>query len=1090
MKRFSVVAAFVCFIFAVLAFCPDKTAGQSVFGTITGQVTDPSGAVIGSAEVKVTNVNTGVVRTSTTNEVGIYIANSLPPGVYKVEAGAPGFKTGVVSGIALEVNANPRVNITLQVGESTQVIDVSAEAPLLNTQQSSLGQTYDQMTLSNLPIQSSDGRGFFELVKLSAGVSTQPGEGGYDGDNMRINGGRPRNDDYLLDGTSVQQPVWGGLSVSPSVDSVQEFRVETNSLSAEYGKVGGGLITAITKSGTNNFHGSVYEFLRNDALNAKDWFLQPGVKKLPFRYNNFGGTFGGPVIKNKLFFFADYEGVRSNTSTYSVGYLIPSPAFKGGDFSTLNTAIIDPATGQPFRNNQIPSSRISSVSQKMLAMWPDPPAGSLCSQGICNFSAPSPSRSRVDRQNARVDYSLTQSDHFFGVFHYQGGRTYFGGPFPDPLFQGAPAKALTVAWTHTFTPTLLNDFRFGWNKRNSSRAPYGYGTWGPADFGLTGFPDCTLPESNGKCGAPRLNIYGYTTIGGGKTMLWEPAGNLALTDTVSKVFGKHNLRFGGEARRYWIENIQPNQVNGEFTFLPNNTGNAFADFLLGSVDNGGTEIQTKYLSSKMWAHAYFIQDDWKVTPRLTLNLGLRYQIDFSWHEKNHLAASFNPYTLKWEIAGVNVPEGNLNTDYREFGPRVGFAWNPMGSFVVRGGYGIMYPGSIGHGRAGDGEPSPNLLAKSSFRNIQWDDPLTISLPDESAPLTLSQGANSTYTTRNQRQTYVQQWNLTLEKEVARQTVVQFSYVGSKGSRLPFNALSNICQASPEQVMQYGWGSYTMDSPYCAPGNGVLGNSGGIYVSPGYYLVSSSIYHAMTARVEKRFSNGFSLLSTFTWSKLIDDASSDWGGFGALDALPQDFNNRKAERSLSAGDVPLRLSIASVWQLPFGQGQRRLKEGFISHLLGGWQISGIYSAQKGGPVGAFDSCWGYCNPLRSYQIRPYMNGEPLPASFQQTLDHWFNTSVFDFSNSWGDTNVYPFGSSPRFLSNVRSPGLNNFDLSLAKSTKLPLGESGRLQFQADLFNAFNHAQFAPPGVSDDANFGKITATRLNMRTIQLGVHLYF
>ncbi len=1090
MNQTRVTAVLACFILAVLLSCPQEAAGQSVFGTITGHVTDPSGAVIVGASLRVTHVNTGVVRTFVTNESGIYNANSLPPGEYKIEVEAPGFKTGMVSGIALEINANPRVNIILQVGEASQIVDVSAEAPLLNTQQSSLGQTFDQVTLANLPIQSGDGRGFFELARLSAGVSTQPGEGGYDGDNMRINGGRPRNDDYLLDGTSVQQPVWGGMSVSPSVDSVQEFRVETNNLSAEYGKVGGGLITAITKGGTNSFHGSVYEFLRNDALNARDWFLQPEAKKLPFRFNNFGGTLGGPVMKNKLFFFADYEGVRSNTSSYSVGYLIPSPAFKRGDFSVLTTPIIDPATGSPFPNQQIPADRISPASQKILALWPDPSSDSSCSQGICNFSASSPSTNRVDRQNTRVDYNLGSSDHLFGVFHYQGGRTYFGGPFPDPLFVGAPAKALTLAWTHTITPTLLNDFRLGWNKRNSGRAPFGYGTLGPADFGLSGFPECTLPGSNGKCGAPRLNLYGYTTIGGGGTMLWEPAGNLALTDTMSRMFGKHNLKFGAEVRRYWIQNIQPNRVNGEFTFLANNTGNSFADFLLGMVDNGGADVQTDYLNSRMWSHAYFIQDDWKITPRLTLNLGLRYQIDLSWREKNHFAASFNPYSLQWEIPGVNVPEGNVNPDYREFGPRVGFAWNPSGSFVVRGGYGIMYPGSVGHGRGGDGEPSPNLLAVTGFRTVQWDHLPAITPPDASAPLTLAQGANSTYTARNQRQTYVQQWNLTLEKETVAQTVVQLSYIGSKGTRLTFNALSNICPASPEQVVREGWGSWTMDSPYCAPGNGVLGNHGGIYVSPGYYMVSSSIYHAATARVEKRFSKGISLLSTFTWSKLIDDSSSDWGGFGALDALPQDFYNRKAERSLSAGDVPLRLATASVWQLPFGRGQRWLREGFASHVFSGWQVSGIYSAQKGGPIGAFDSCWGYCNPLRSYQIRPYMNGNPLPSGFQQTLDHWFDTSVFNFANSWGDTSLYPFGNSPRFLSKLRSPGMNNLDFSLAKSAKLPLGEAGRLQFQADLFNAFNHAQFAPPGVSDDANFGRITSTRLGMRTIQLGVHIYF
>lgn len=1083
---------------------PAVAHAQAVFGTISGTVSDSTGAVVPGTTVRVINVNTGEVRTLKTNEAGIYTASSLVPGDYRIEAEAPGFKLANIAGLSVAVNANLKVDVTLQVGVASQRIDVTAEATVLNTQQSNLGQTFEHNLLTNLPIQSAQGRSFFNLVELSAGVSVQKGEMGYDMDNMRINGGRPRNDDYLLDGTSIQQPVWGGQAIDPSVDSIQEFRVETNNLSAEYGKVSGGVITAVTRSGTNNFHGSAYEYLRNDALNARDYFLSPDLNKLPFRYNEFGGTIGGPALRNKLFFFSDYQGIRSNTSNFSTGYIVPSPAFKTGDLSAVGTPIIDPRTGQAFAGNRIPQNRFSAVSQKILPLWPDPSPGGTCANGVCDYFASTGTGNRVDRTNTRVDYNLSAKDRVFGVYHYQYGMSNETAPFPNPMvsswYQGNPAKSLTAAWTHTFTPSMLNDFRFGWAKRNPSRVPWGYGKAGPADFGMSGFPECTLPNSGGKCGTPDVRVAGYTEMGS-ESMLFEPAGNISFTNTLSKTFGKHTLKVGGEIRRYWIDNIQPNRISGEFLFSTQNTGNAFADFLLGMTQQAQVEIQDKYLSSRMTAQSYFVQDDWKLTPRLTANLGFRYQIDGSWHEINHLAAGFNPYTLRWEVPGVNMPEGNLNNDYREFGPRLGFAWNARGGLVVRGGYAIMYPGTIGHGRGGDGEGSPNILARSSWTNVSWDSLPAISAPDPSRPLTIQQAGKSLYTNRYQRQTYTQQWNLTVEKQVARDTLFALSYIGSKGTRLPTYSNYNICQATAQQVMAYGFNLTGIDSPHCAPGNGILDSYGGNYVYNGYQLVASSIYHGMTARLEKRFSKGFSLLGSFTWSKLIDNASSDWAGFGSLDMLPQDYYNQKAERAVSAGDVPKRLSVVALWELPAGKGRRWVQQGLASQVLGGWQVSGIFTAQSGGPVGVQDSGWGYCNPARlGGGNRPFVVGDPLPSGFNRTLNQWFNTQAFDWRNSCPapnlvgypglDTSVSPFGNAPRFMSRVRSPGLNNLDFSLAKSVRLPLGEAGRLTVQADFFNFLNHPQFAPPGMFDDATFGRITSTRTNMRIVQLGLHLHF
>jgi outer membrane receptor protein involved in Fe transport len=1092
-------------IAVALMLCSTPVAGQAVFGTISGVVTDPSGAVIPGAAVKVTNLNTGVSKTLITNGAGAYNAASLPPGTYEVQVDLKGFKTAVAKDITVEVSGNARVDLKLEIGQTTESVEVTSEAPLLQTQQSSIGQTVSQKQLDMLPVQGGTGRSIYNLVALSAGVTQQVGQG-YDLDNMRINGGRPRMDDYLLDGTSTQQPVWGGPAVTPSVEAIQEFRVETNAFSAEYGKVSGGIMTAVTRSGTNSFHGAVYEFLRNDKLNATPFFAD---KKPPLRYNEFGARFGGPVFKNKLFFFADYQGVRSSTSTPSPYNAVPNAAFRAGNLSALlpGTQLHDPL-GNPYVNNQVP---VSAIAQKLLALFPTGNGGANPNMaGSDYFNTNTSSRETVNRINARIDWNPNQADRIFSVFHIQRERnpltTAYGGAVAGSSYQTNDANGLTVGWTHTFSSTLVNDFRFGYTHRNVLRTDNGYGISDPVDFGITGIPACKLQQSGGKCGAPSLSISGYPAdIGGGLNMMIEPAGNKQFTDTLSKVVGRHSFKFGGEIRRYSIDNIQPNRLTGEFIFNGAGTGNPFADFLIGYLGNSRVDQQSQFLSSRAWSNAFFVQDDWKVTPRLTLNLGLRWQYDPSFHEINHQTASFNPHTLTWERFGVNgVPEGAIDTHWKQFGPRVGFAWNMFGNFVLRGGYGISYPGFLGHGRAGDAEPSPNLLTQTHIAPGTYLSTLPpIAVPDPNAPLTLGQASYVMYIPRKQPATYVQQWNLTLEKQLARDMIASLAYTGSHGVHLPVQYSYNLCQASRAQVTQYGWGALNMDSPYCAPGSlAALGGVYGAYIYPGWTAISSSVYHALSAKIEKRYSNGFGLLGSFTWSKLIDDSSSDWSGFGSLDSQGTDFYDRKYERSVSAGDVPLRFVVSPIYELPWGRGKRWLNEGPLSQVLGGWRVTGIYTISSGEPLGINDAGYQYCNPARIINVRPMVVGNPLPSGFQRTADYWFDTSAFDWSGTCvassprlvqlhGAANAsYTFGDAPRFFSNLRGPRYNNIDASLQKEFRVPLGEQGRLRFQMDAFNLLNHTLLSNPGVIADANFGKITSTRIPGRTMQLGLHLSF
>ena len=1125
MKRTKLATAFACFLLSVWVAGPPRMMAQGLFGTISGVITDSSGAVVVGATVQLTHLDTNVTKTLTTNNAGVYSATSLNPGVYRVEASASGFKTAIVSAVTLEVNANPKVDLTLQVGEASETVDVTAEAPLLQTQQSNLGQTVTQRQIEQLPT----GRNLFSLILLAAGTSQQAAcDGCGNNGNLRINGDRPRTQDYILDGTTINAPVFGGQAVNPAIDSIQEFKVETNSLSAEYGKAGGGVITAVTKSGTNEFHGSGYYYNRNEKLNARNFFEDPAKPKNPFDQNEFGGTFGGPILQNKLFFFSDYQGIRSDGNSPVTGVVVPDAAFRSGDLSALCTAGFDgvgtcldasqqihyPGTSTLVPFNRIPAGEISPIAQEFLAVWPTSDTqGSNPGESLLSFNKPF--NTTTNRINPRIDYQVSQADQIFGVFHYQWGHS---SSYPGDLVIGPAGEqisrskdyALTTGWNHTFSPTLLNNFRFGYMHRIGHRTNLGQGFASPADFGIQGIPDClsSVPDTadGTKCGTPGVSVAGFQGFGTGG-IIYEPATTLHISDNVMKLVGRHSLKVGAEFRRYSIDNYQPNNVAGSFSFSGSQTANAFADFLFGAVNNGSVNVQNAMLSTRAWSYSLFIQDDFKLSPKLTLNLGLRWQYDQSFREVHNGLAFFNPYTAEWEQFGVNAPDTPFDPSRKQFGPRIGFAWNPVSSFVVRAGYGIMFPAAVGHGRAGDGEPGRNLLANTPIpAGTNWSNLPQITNPDPSAitaPIPVNSNVSfAPWAPRKQTPTYVQLWNLTLEKQLGSSTVAQVAYVGSRGTHLPINYAYNICQQTPESTAQFGFDATT--SPYCPlAAERVLAAGASLFdlvVVPGYWGLSNSVYHSMQAKFERRFSGSFSLLANFTWSKLIDDSSSDWGGFWSLDVLGQDFYNRRAERSVSAGDIPARLTVAPIVELPFGAGKRWLNSGVASQVLGGWRASAIYTLSSGSPFGILDNSYGYCNAAHTLSNRPMIVSSPLPSGFNQTVERWFDTSAFDFSGNCPapglltptgpfDTNK-AFGDAPRYFSYIRNPSVNNLDFSVQKDFKLP-GEQTRLMFRADFFNLPNHPQFAEP-VGDllNSSFGRITRTAINSRTVQLGLHFYF
>lgn len=1183
MKQAKFAIAFAALVFFLSMLSPLPIAAQQFYGTITGTVSDPSGAVVPNANVRVTNVDTNVTMALRTNSAGVYVANNLVVGTYRVEAEAAGFKRSVADKVPVGIGATPKVDLALSVGQSSESVTVTENnAPILQTQQTDLGQTIDSSELQNLPIEAgtySSGRSPYSLLSLSAGVTQQTGctGGGTGGGglgscgnegNVRVSGSRPRTDDNVLDGVSITPIVFGGQAVQPSVEAIQEFRIEQNSMSAEYGKSGGLIVIQVSKSGTNNFHGSAYLYNRNENWDARDFFADPTLRKNPYNYNDFGGSLGGPIVKGKLFFFSDYEAVRSHGATVNHGVIVPNTLFRSGDLGTLCTGnggtfdasgncsvaadqIHDPATGSniPFNNVTNATTPRSAASAAILAFWPN---GGTPSGIGANVLTVNPAFTSTDNLfNPRIDWNVSQADHIFGAFHGEYGSGINRDIINGPAGQ-APSRsrnyATTIGWTHTISPTTLNDFRFGVSHHTGDRLTFGAGAISPSGLGLTGVPNClsSIPDTaNGtKCGTPGVSVTGYTSFQNGG-MLYEPSTALHFSDTVSRSAGKHSLKWGFQADHYSIDNYQPNDVTGNFPFNGGATGNAFADYLFG-IPNKSSKIQGQptFVSSRAWSYAVFLQDDIKLTPKLTLNAGLRWQYDGSFHETHHGDAFFDPCAVDYSTAGCvphwdqfgvgGTPDTTLDPSKHQFEPRIGLAWNPIAGLVVRAGYGIMHPGYVGHGRAGDGQPGPELLWSSSLSG-QWDT-ATPSCPiptvaDVTAPIPVNGCTVSfaSWAPRKQYPTYTQLWNLTVEKQIGNDTTAQIGYVGSRGVHLPINYAYNLCQQSPAsaQLVPSGFGSPGVFSetttPYCPAAAAIVNaNTGCIYcfltINPGWWGLSSSIYHSLQAQFDHRFSHNFSMLANFTWSKLIDDSSSDWGGFWSLDALGQDFYNRKAERSVSAGDIPFRFTMAPVVQLPFGHGQKWLNNGVASDVLGGWRLSTIYTISAGTPFGVTDNNYGFCNSAGVLEDRPNIIGNIASISgSQRSVNLWFNNQALDFSGTCPGSGLVStpstfcsgcqvskaFGNAPRFFSNVRAPGVDNLDFSVQKDFRIPAGEQTKLTFEASIFNLPNHPQFAEP-VADPtlgyfgptatqhaAGFGAISGTSFySNRILQLGLHFYF
>ena len=1159
-----------CFT-ALALLCIAETAwAQTATGSITGTVRDPQLASIPGAVVTVVNIGTSDKRLRTANEVGYYSFPLLPSATYRMEVEAPGFKRFVRENIKLDVAQVAVVDVSLDIGATSEEVTVTAEAPLLESGTSSLGHIIDNSRIINLPL---NGRNSYSFAMLVPGVRASRGFGevAYSMANdqfVSINGSRPFSNAFLLDGGANSAPIFNGPAFFPSVDTVQEYKVQTNNVSAEFSDTGGGVINVVTKSGTNNLHGTLYEFLRNDKLDANDFFVnRSGREKAPYRFNQFGATVGAPIIlpglyngRNRSFFFSSYEGLRWVRGMVSSGTL-PSALERKGDFSQNRTrdgqliAIYDPLTSRPdpaksgsflrspFAGNVIPLQRFDAVSRNVLNYIPLPnaPGNEFTNTNnfLSNFSFPIVK----NEFSTRVDHSITDSQKLFGRFSMNNTTVDRPAVFGPELYVSSPVNGLdnlnqrqiTLNYTNTLRPTLVLELSSSFLRYTLGRKGTGvgfdttklglpnyfrqlpgvpcFGQWGISGMGISN----SVPDSGGgflsHCGVLRDS---YETF--------HESGNL------TKVKGSHTIKAGGSygvkrlaTGRYDVTaptfDFSPGFTQGPDPLRASTTGGVgFASFLLG-LGSGSVRSDGPGQSLSLHYYGIYVQDDWRVTPKLTLNLGIRYDLSGAWSERYNRITNFDfssPSPL--QVPGLNLRGGlsfpgvagqdrnHFNTDRNNFGPRFGFAYSLNSSTVLRGGFGILTANNTGRGFNGIVSISgfeASTTWVSSLDSITPTNYLSNPFPDGFLKATGSKsglgtllGQNVNGNDRDIHTPYSEQWNFNIQKSLPAKMLLDVAYAGSRGIHLFSNLNYNVL---PDSQLALGDGiRQLVPNPFF--GKVAIGTLAAPTVQRGQLLrpypqftgvnvpwasYGASTYHSMQLKLERRYSSGFSVQGSYTFSKLLDDTSSTpFGGESFAGGGYQDHEHRRSERALAVWDAPHQLTINSVWELPFGPHKRFLNGGkALGVLVGGWQLNGIASMRSGAPLQLGVASNTLFN--NGGAQRPNWTGQnpSLSGPISARIDHYFETAAF--------TNPAPFtfGNTARVLSYLRGPGLSNLDFSLFKN--FPVAEKVKLQFRAEVFNSFNHPNFGFPNTSIGSATAGVISSQVNLpRDIQFALKLIY
>lgn len=1114
---------------------PQWMQGQT--SQITGRVTDPSEAVIPGASVTVLNEQTGVERTVTTNELGYYTAPLLTRGNYEVRVEATGFRAAARRGQNLDEGQILRLDFALEVGQVSEVVEVQGAAPLLQTEDTSLTTVITQRSVTDLPLNQRNPQA---LAALVPGVRPIGDFGGapissWAQSAIAIGGGAPGANNFQVDGIAAENFASGGLQTFLSVDATEEFRIITRNPSAEYGRTGGGVMNFVSKSGTNEFHGGAYWFHRNRALNANAFFSnRAGVAKSPFVYNQFGGTFGGPIQRDKTFFFFHYEEFRERTEARTIRTL-PTDLQRQGDFSqTFDSkgnlvAIHDPLTTAadpskpgnrirgPFPGNVIPANRIHPVSAAVTTFYPNPTDAGDPLTGTSNFFNQASRKIDQRQYGIKIDHHLTASRRI--SVRYTNNRTdderpdFFGNeasPDGGPVIFERPPTAIN--YTDSLRPNLLLEAKAGVNAYNVTRQGRSTGF----DYSRIKLP----ARLNGQTQVQLFPEFRPSDV----SMIGDPSGqNFKQTNwtwnyggSLLWIKGAHTIKFGGEHRIYQ-HNINQGGPNMQYVFArnftrgpnPNNTatnsGHGFATFLLGTPTSGRAR---RWPTRTYTAHytGFYVQDDWKVTPKLTLNLGLRYELDLAVTDRFDAISNFDP-DFEFEAGGVTMrgaavfpgtgglSRGHRDNWYRDFGPRFGFAYKLAEQTVVRGGYGIYYIPATGSFRPGQSGFSANtdMIASADGGFTPYhtlDDPFPggVLLPAGSSlgPLT-ALGTSVEGNVRSLARHYSQQWNFNIQHQLPANWIVELGYAGNRGVHLAapiqYDFLDeryrSLGTALQEQVANPFYGVIQGGALSLAKvSRGTLLDNYPQFTGNAVAVDSwaSSIYHAMTLRVEKRFSQGFSLLGAYTWSKLIDDnlgngANSRGVFIESGSNGVQNWNNRRAERAVSTSDQPHRLTLTGLWELPFGKGGPRLYQA----LAGGWQINSMVTITSGDVISITQAGVPFGGN------RPNVAGDPNVDN--PTIDRWFNTDAFELISA------FTFGNVARNLPRTRTDGLFNWDFSVLKDVAIT--EQVKLQLRGEFFNFTNTPTFGNPNGNASAGaFGRVTAAASSPRQIQVGAKIVF
>jgi hypothetical protein len=1103
------------------------------FAEITGGVSDASGAVMAGAAVTAISSATNQVRRATTNETGNYSLPYLSPGTYDVRVESAGFKTATRKGVELQVGAVARIDFKLEVGEISQQVEVAGGAPLLNTETAALGTVIENRRIVDLPL---NGRNYLQLVMLSPNVTTEGGAGGAGGlqggarsnTSLSIAGQRLEYNRYTLDGVENTDPNFNSYIIQPSVDALQEFKVQTGIYSAEFGR-GASQINVTTKSGSNQYHGAMFEFLRNSSLDARQWLQSQGQKN-PFRRNQYGFTLGGPLQipklfngKDRLFFMSNSEQNRDRTTTQARAN-VASDAMRTGDFSGQSRAIFDPqsrtfnasgaATGAtPFPGNVVPQARLNPVSQRLLEFFPAPtvPGNNL----VSNFARNAKSSTDNSQFNQRADWIENGRSSWFGRYSWgRDDQLSSGAILTDSTQVATTVRQAMISNTRILTTSTVNETRFAWNQFNNDLVGYFANTRDvEADLKIPGL----FSSSPLAYGVPAIGLGGGVSSFGGVTPWVTRDDTFQFMDNLSLIRGRHSIKIGGEIRRDRYNQFGNQKATGEVlfdgqaTFNPANrgaTGFIFADFMLGETSSSARVVAMANAMLRRSSYYAYIQDDWKITSKLTLNIGLRYENPRPWHDKYRGIVNvklFDPGVgpggflpnsklpiitrpgegdfyqgLNFHFAdGQLVQAGDqymgrslVNPDNNNFAPRLGLSYSPTSHWTFRAGGGVFYVQDSGNpvfDMARNQAGRDLFITNIEQRNASMSDPWAAERASASCAGwsgTCLVGPQILANIQNMRTPYVIQWLFNIQRELTQNLVLEAGYQGNEGHKLPRFRIYNqpILKTGPNDTR-----TVAQRTPW--PSFGRIQEVDGL---------DNSNYHALSTKLTQRFHRGLTYMIGFTWSKAIDGGSAIRTNSG--DTLwPSNAYDLRAERGLSQFSVGRRFVASYVYELPFGPGKPLANQGVVSKILGGWQLGGIVTLADGAPVNVAQL--GDTAALNTLGNQPDATGiSPIPQN-RSTAQFW-NIAAINVTSpelSWRTGNMG--------RNTLIRPGTRQADLSLARN--LRIRENHTLNFRFEAFNSTNHPNWNAPSsdARSPATFGVITGAK-TMRQLQLALKYTF